>query len=72
MAAGEGFEPPVPFLGTAVFLDPVRKRWVQDLNLRYPFRYSGFQDRCVQPLCQPTTFQRGKSPRSTAPAPRHC
>ena len=33
---------------------PQKWRWEQDSNLRYRFRYNGFQDRRVKPLCHPT------------------
>jgi hypothetical protein len=29
-------------------------RRVRDSNSRYPYRHAGFQDRCIQPLCQPS------------------
>jgi hypothetical protein len=30
------------------------KRWVKDSNPRYPFGQTGFRNRRIQPLCQPT------------------
>ncbi len=37
-----------------------RRGW--DSNPRYPRRYAGFQDQCVQPLCHPSTTAKRASP----------
>ena len=70
---------PVHFVGEKPIFSAVQTAWrrERDSNRRYPFRYSGFQDRLFQPLTHPSAIKKRNTgsilhstPRTAAPTGR--